>query len=455
MGNISGFIGGGIDCEDGSTTITNNTISSNTASGIGGGMGGGGICCQGGATVSDNAITGNSSTGPGGGIYCLGSITITNNAITGNTASGSYGAGGGIYCSASSPAITNNTISENTATSAGGIYCYYHCSPATCNNIVAFNSSGMYTDSTGAPAMQHDDVYGNTAYNYSGMTNPTGTNGNISADPLYVNSAGGNYSLSAGSPCINAGSNAVVVSPPFLTNSSGFIIDLDGNPRIVGGTVDMGCYEWQGVPSLVSTISQARSQPQGNAIQITGKPVTATFGNAFYIEEPDRTSGLRILSSQSVNPGDLVTVDGPLALYNGELALEATSISDSSGSAANIPNPFGMPNCSLGGGSYCYSTGLTSAGQQGITGATGINNIGLLVTTWGTVTYSGSRYFYLDDGSGLLDGSGHTGVKVYSAALVAVGEYVGVTGISGCETLGKGLIRVLRTWDSAKVVIVN
>ncbi len=399
-------------------------------------------------TIANNTITGNSAT-YGGGIECDNSSpTITNNAIANNIAADGWG--GGIDCYGSSPTITNNTITANTTDSGGGICCLETSSPAVCNNIVAFNSSGIYdgTDYSpyppGTPTLLSNDVYGNTARNYSGLAPG---NGDISADPLFLNSAGGNYRLSAGSPCINAGTDSVVTAPPFLTNSSGFIIDLDGNPRIVGGTVDMGCCEWQGVAYLVPTVSQARSQPQGYTVELTSKPVTAVFGSAFYIEEPDRSGGLRILSSQSVNPGDLVTVDGPLAVSNGELALQATSVSDSSGSAANIPNPLGMPNCSLGGCNYCYSTGSNPTGQQGITGAAGINNIGLLVTTWGDVTYSGSGYFYIDDGSDLQDGSGNTGVKVYSTASVTIGEYVSVTGISGCEILSPGLIRVVRTWS--------
>ena len=66
---------------------------------------------------------------------------------------------------------------------------------------------------------------------------PPPSSGDIDQDPKFIDPAHGNYRLMGNSPARDAGEN----SPPGTTRN----VDLDGNPRVVFGTVDMGAYEVQ------------------------------------------------------------------------------------------------------------------------------------------------------------------------------------------------------------------
>jgi hypothetical protein len=128
------------------------------------------------------------------------------------------------------------------------------------NNLVAFNSSGITSD-TGRSALSSNDVHGNAAgdYNNAGVPDPTGRNGNISKDPLFVDAPGGDYHPRLGSPVIDAGDDAFVSATA----------DLDGLPRVQGDHVDMGAFEGRPIPA--ATLGQAVS-----ALRIAGGLTAAT-----------------------------------------------------------------------------------------------------------------------------------------------------------------------------------
>jgi hypothetical protein len=58
---------------------------------------------------------------------------------------------------------------------------------------------------------------------------------NINVSPQFFDPVNGDYHTQAASPCIGAGT----------TNSPSLpATDLDGNPRVINGLVDLGCYEF-------------------------------------------------------------------------------------------------------------------------------------------------------------------------------------------------------------------
>ncbi|MDO8629762.1 MAG: right-handed parallel beta-helix repeat-containing protein, partial [Phycisphaerales bacterium] len=234
--------GGGLYLENSTPTIANNTIIVNSA-----GSGSGLFLRTSSPTIADNTITGNSAEFDGGGL-CLfhSSATIANNTITGNCAE----IGGGLCLDSSSPTVANNTITGNSAGYGGGLW-LYNSSPTIGNTIVAFNSSGVYrAANTGTPTLRYNCVYGNAIYNYSGLPDYTGMDGNISTDPMFVRLPDpgpegtwggvdddyGDVRLRGGSPAINAGDPGLVPQPGET--------DLDAHARVLCGRVDMGAYEF-------------------------------------------------------------------------------------------------------------------------------------------------------------------------------------------------------------------
>lgn len=466
--NGNAYNGGGICCESASPFIANNTITGNTADNKGGGI----YLNNSSASVTGNTILGNSALTSGGGIFAdRACAEIFGNSIDGNSASingcgmafssdnatravsnkilrnaeeatlgDAWGGGVSLACYGT-PSITNNTVIYNSA-SYSGIYCSPFGTLSLSSNLIGFNSAGIWADEASSTSgVRNNCLYGNTGYNYLGFAGGTG---DISANPLFIAPWLEDYRVRQSSPCIDAGYDSAVQAA---------WTDFDGNPRKMGLHVDIGSFEWNGVANLSQKINHARAFPEGVPVELRGKPISAEFDGAFYIEECDRSSGLRILSSEDVTPGYFATVIGQMTLDNGERSLSATSVSTTLGSPEDIPVALLCTNRALGGGDYLYNQGGESTGQQGITGASGLNSIGLRVTIVGRVVEKDTSlpptWLRVDDGSQVMDDSGLQGVKVLAEGLSLpdVGSHVQVTGISSCFKVGSNLYRQIRATE--------
>lgn len=125
-------------------------------------------------------------------------------------------------------------------------------------------------------------------------------------------------------------------------------------------------------------------------------------------------------------------------------------------SDAGTIQALGMPNAWVGGGDWYYDSGI-NAGQKGIQDGIGLNTTALLIKTWGRVTFADADYFYIDDGYGAQDGSGHIGIRVEAAGLTVPNEgaYVVVTGISLLTTIGNELQPKIQVRRQADILVIE
>ena len=171
---------------------------------------------------------------------------INNEAVNGgamcNTAAGGT----------SSPMLINVTFSGNATSSnpsgsyrGGAIFNSSQggpCKPTLINVILWGNSTGRtseMTNSNATPTISHSIVKGGV----NSIPGVIDGGNNLDSDPLFVTpvdpatapTTSGNLRLKAGSPAIDAGDpNAV---PASVTT------DLDGNPRMLNGKVDIGAHQ--------------------------------------------------------------------------------------------------------------------------------------------------------------------------------------------------------------------
>ena len=280
-GNTCQGTGGAVWIENSRVTFTGCTIENNTA---GDNDGGGGISAYTNSSliVDTTTVRGNTAAW-GGGIYGDGSsVVVRRSTIETNHAAqvDGIGDGGGVYiynCAAST--MVSTVVRANTAVRDGGGITLGFGNPLTLSNCtVVGNSSGSLGGGVGmydsTLNVSNSILFGNTAPNaftpqdaqltvfsgartvdrscVQGLSSQLGGSGNIGGQPEFTDPVGGDLTLTAASPCIDAGSNALVVY-------SAVTLDRAGNPRLIDapsvpdtgvGTapvVDMGAYEY--IPS--------------------------------------------------------------------------------------------------------------------------------------------------------------------------------------------------------------
>jgi hypothetical protein len=203
---------------------------------------GGGVYIGGGSPTVINCTFSSNSADGGGGMYNMGSPTVINGTFSGNVADG----GGGMY-NIGSPTVINGTFSGNVADDGGGML-NLAGSPTVTNCILWGDTSDEISDYSSSLVVTYSNVQGD----FPGE-------GNIDADPLFVDPDNGDFRLSASSPCIDAGLNDAVAC---------VITDLHYNDRFaddpsvpdcqqapgqcgIAPIVDMGAIEVNSLPVLL------------------------------------------------------------------------------------------------------------------------------------------------------------------------------------------------------------
>ena len=232
--------GGGVFGSGGNTRMSNCIIAENEAENYGGGA----FWADGSPTIIACIFAGNAAD-RGGGIRSAGANpTVINCQMAYNTALD----GGGMHLNDSGGSIINCTIAHNSAINGRALACDSDQDPsqvAMANCILWNGASEVWNNDESTITITYSDVYGG----WSG-------DGNIAMDPLFIDFHHGDFHLSNGSPCIDAGDNAALPLDIFT--------DIEGNARFIDDpatddtgngeppVVDMGAYEFQACPGDLS-----------------------------------------------------------------------------------------------------------------------------------------------------------------------------------------------------------
>lgn len=187
------------------------------------------------------------------------------------------------------------------------------------------------------------------------------------------------------------------------------------------------------VVTPTATAAAVKLLPDGQLVALVRKPITLANTDYFYVEESDRSAGIRVEKpGHRLGAGSCADLVGVLTTNgDGERLIAASAaVADGTGSAAAVA----MGNKLIGGTDWLYN-GTAHTGQMGAYGMKGLNNIGLLVKTWGAFAMTDDTSFTLDDGSG----SPIACLVEPGVALSSTWQYASVLGVSSMYKVADGV----------------
>lgn len=183
-------------------------------------------------------------------------------------------------------------------------------------------------------------------------------------------------------------------------------------------------------------IGDAKNRPDGTRAYLPGKIVTAVYSDCVFIEEPDRTAGIRCnVTSSDLSAGMVVDALGKISFQNGEPTL--TDVSLTRLNAACSITPFGVSMKSIE--------------------SPGVSLMGIVVRVSGVVTKAGAYYFVLSDGSEVYSPRGAKGIEVRAGAgdIPLPGSFVAITCVVSRELVNNIPTTILRATSTPSLTILK
>ena len=308
--------------------------------------------------------------------------------------------------------------------------------PASYDEVIAVGASNEYMQRCTAA----DWLIGGSNYGpYLDVLAP----GNGIMSTWKVSGLGGDYEIASGTsaaaPFVSGIAALLLTEHPDWTNSqiadqiklSARDVGTTGWDQYTGWGVVSAYHALIDPPMEAVSIGELSSIASGNFVKVADAVITSGSGqlsDRFYAEQQDRASGIALPYTNppaGYSEGDVVEITGTLMTIDGERLIQGATLVKTD--TVDPIRPVAFANKWSGGARIGY--------KSGVEGGKGLNNLCLLVTVCGRVTATSWTYFYIDDGSGMEDGSGHTGLRIESGDLnkPGVDSFVCITGISSCE----------------------